>query len=163
VTPYTVVVGYQSFRGPELHPKDGGSLDIWKRWYPTTTLYGVTAPKTSTWNITAVKAWKLAWNRHELWSGIWKEDLFIAFKVLFRNLHRVAVEIQGVGIAQRYSAGLRAWWSGVRVPAGAGNFSLHHRVQTGSGTYSASCPMGTRGSFPVGKTAGTWSWPLTSI
>jgi len=24
-------------------------------------------------------------------------------------------------------------------------------------------PMGTRGSFPGGKAAGSWSWPLTSI
>jgi len=35
----------------------------------------------------------------------------------------------------------------VRVPGGTGNFSLHHRVQTGSGTHSASYPMGTKGSF----------------
>jgi hypothetical protein len=27
------------------------------------------------------------------------------------------------------------------------NFSLHHRVQTGSGSHAASYPMGTRGSF----------------
>jgi len=26
-----------------------------------------------------------------------------------------------------------------------------------------SYPMGARGSFPVGKSSGTWSWPLTSI
>jgi hypothetical protein len=43
--------------------------------------------------------------------------------------------------------------SGVRVPAGAGNFSLHHRIQTGSGAYPASYPVGTGGSFPEGKTA----------
>jgi hypothetical protein len=51
------------------------------------------------------------------------------------------------GVAQWCSTGLRAGWSGVRVPAGAGNFSIHHRVQTDSGPYPASCPMGTRGSF----------------
>jgi hypothetical protein len=28
----------------------------------------------------------------------------------------------------------------VRFPAGAGNFSLHHRVQNGSGAYPASYP-----------------------
>jgi hypothetical protein len=43
----------------------------------------------------------------------------------------------------------------VRFPAGAGNFSLHHRVQNGSGAHPASYPMGTRGSFPGGKSAGT--------
>jgi hypothetical protein len=51
----------------------------------------------------------------------------------------------------------------VRFPAGAGNFSLHHRVQNGSGAHPDSYPMGTRGSFPGGKAAGAWSWPLNSI
>jgi hypothetical protein len=37
--------------------------------------------------------------------------------------------------------------SRVRFPAGAGNFSLHDRVQNGSGAHTASYPMGTRGSF----------------
>jgi hypothetical protein len=49
-----------------------------------------------------------------------------------------------------YSSELRAGWSGVRVTTGPGNFSLHHRVQTGSGAHAASYPMGTRGSFPGG-------------
>jgi hypothetical protein len=38
----------------------------------------------------------------------------------------------------------------------AGNFSLHHRVQVGSGAHPASCRMGTRGSFPGGKAAGVY-------
>jgi hypothetical protein len=50
--------------------------------------------------------------------------------------------------------GLDDWGSRVRFPVGAGNFSLHHRVQNGSGTHSASYPMGTRGSFPASKAAG---------
>jgi hypothetical protein len=45
--------------------------------------------------------------------------------------------------------------SRVQLPAGAGNFSLHHRVQNGSGAHPASYPMGTRGSFPGDKAAGT--------
>jgi hypothetical protein len=44
--------------------------------------------------------------------------------------------------------------SRVRFPAEAGNFSLHHRVQNGSGAHLASYPMGTRESFPGGKAAG---------
>jgi hypothetical protein len=40
---------------------------------------------------------------------------------------------------------------------------IYYRVQTGSGAHLASYPMGTRGSFPGGKAAGAWSWPLTSI
>jgi hypothetical protein len=43
---------------------------------------------------------------------------------------------------------------GVQFPAGAGNFSLHHRVQNSFGTHPASYRMGTRGSFRGGKAAG---------
>jgi hypothetical protein len=49
----------------------------------------------------------------------------------------------GARITQWYSSGLRTGWSGVRVPTGTGNFSLHHRVQTGSVSHPASYPMGT--------------------
>jgi hypothetical protein len=41
----------------------------------------------------------------------------------------------------------------VRFLSGAGNFSLHHRVQNGSGAHPASYLMGTGGSFPGGKAA----------
>jgi hypothetical protein len=57
-----------------------------------------------------------------------------------------------VGIAQGY--GLDDRGSRIRFPAGAGNFSLHHRVQNGSGAHPASYPMGTRGPFPGGEAAG---------
>jgi hypothetical protein len=51
---------------------------------------------------------------------------------------------------------LRAGQSGsrVRFQAGAGNFSLHHCVQNGSGAHPASYPMGARGSFPGVKRPG---------
>jgi hypothetical protein len=54
-----------------------------------------------------------------------------------------------VGIALGYSLDDRG--SMVRFSAETGNFSLHHRVQNGSGTNPASYPMGTRGSFPEDK------------
>jgi hypothetical protein len=57
-----------------------------------------------------------------------------------------------VGIALGY--GLDDRDSRVRFPAGAGNFSLHHRVQNGSGAHPAFYPLGTRGYFPGGKAAG---------
>jgi hypothetical protein len=57
-----------------------------------------------------------------------------------------------VGIALGY--GLDDRGSRFLFPAGAGNFSLHHRVQNGSGAHPASYPMGTMGSFPGGKAAG---------
>jgi hypothetical protein len=37
---------------------------------------------------------------------------------------------------------------------GAGNFSLNHRIQNGSGAHPASYPMGSMGPFPGGKAAG---------
>jgi hypothetical protein len=66
-----------------------------------------------------------------------------------------------VGIALSY--GLDDRGPGVRLPTGAENFSLSHRVQDDSGAHPASYPMSTRGSFPGGKAAGSWSGPLTSI
>jgi hypothetical protein len=57
-----------------------------------------------------------------------------------------------VGIALDYRLDDRGYR--VRSPAGTGYFSLHHRVQNGSGSHPASYPMGTRGSFPVGKASG---------
>jgi hypothetical protein len=60
-----------------------------------------------------------------------------------------------VGIALGY--GLDDLGSRFRFPAEAGNFSLHHRVQNGSGVHPASYPMGARGSFLWGKAAGAWS------
>jgi len=61
----------------------------------------------------------------------------------------------GAEIAQSYSSGLRAG-SGVQVPAGIGNYSLHHRVQTGSGPHPAFYSMGTGGSYPGDKATETW-------
>jgi hypothetical protein len=57
-----------------------------------------------------------------------------------------------VGITLGY--GLDDRGSRVRFPAGAGNFSLHHRVQNDSAAHPATYPMGTRSSFPGGKAAG---------
>jgi hypothetical protein len=39
-------------------------------------------------------------------------------------------------------------------PGGAGNFSLHHHVETGSGAYPTPYSMGTRGFFPGVKRPG---------
>jgi hypothetical protein len=57
-----------------------------------------------------------------------------------------------VGIALGY--GLDDRGSRVRFPAGTGDFSLHHRVQNGSGAHPASYPMGNRGFSPGGNAAG---------
>jgi hypothetical protein len=57
-----------------------------------------------------------------------------------------------VGIALGYRLDDRD--SRFRFPAVAGNFSIHHRIQNGSGAHPASYPMCTRGSFSGGKAAG---------
>jgi hypothetical protein len=56
-----------------------------------------------------------------------------------------------VGIALGY--GPEDGSARVRFPAGAGNFSLHHRVQADSGAHPASYPRDTGGSFSGGKVA----------
>jgi hypothetical protein len=56
---------------------------------------------------------------------------------------------QLIGIALGY--GLDG--GGIRVPVGAGNFSPHHRVQTGSWAHPTSYPVDTKGYFPGGKAA----------
>jgi hypothetical protein len=71
------------------------------------------------------------------------------------NFTRGNISVQSrdssVGIMLCYRMDDRGSW--VRFPAGNGNFSLHHRVQNGSGAHPASYPMGTGGSFPKGKVA----------
>jgi hypothetical protein len=66
-----------------------------------------------------------------------------------------------VGIAPGYGLDDRS--SGVQFPAGAGVFSLHRRVRSGSGARPASYPMGAGDSFPGGGAAGAWGWPLASV
>jgi hypothetical protein len=66
-----------------------------------------------------------------------------------RNI--VMIRGSSVGIVTGY--GLDDRGSGIRLLAGAGNFSLLHRVQTRSRAHPASYPMGTGGSFPGGKAA----------
>jgi hypothetical protein len=59
------------------------------------------------------------------------------------------VYCSSVGIVTGY--GLDSQGFEVKFPAGAGDFSLLHIVQSVSGFY----PMATRGSFPRGKLAGS--------
>jgi hypothetical protein len=59
----------------------------------------------------------------------------------------------GSSVSVALGNGLDDRGSRVRFPAGAGNFSLHHRIQNGPGAHPASYLMGTRGCFPGGKAA----------
>jgi hypothetical protein len=76
-----------------------------------------------------------------------------------RTWHLMKSRDSSVGIALGY--GLDGRGSRFRFPVGAGNFSLPHHVQNGSGAHPASCPTGTGSFFPGGKAAGAWSWVLT--
>jgi hypothetical protein len=49
-------------------------------------------------------------------------------------------------------------WITVALSAGEGKLFILKNVQTLSGTYIASCSLGTSNSVPEGKTAGPWSW-----
>jgi hypothetical protein len=55
-------------------------------------------------------------------------------------------------VVQRWAT---CWMIGLRVPVGAGIFSLHRHIQTGSGAHPASYPVGTRGYFTGDKATGT--------
>jgi hypothetical protein len=57
----------------------------------------------------------------------------------FHKEHSAPCSDGSVGIALGY--GLDDRGSRVRFPAGAGNFSIHHCVQNGSGAHPASYPM----------------------
>jgi len=46
------------------------------------------------------------------------------------------------------------WTIRIQFPASAWNFSLRHRLQTGSGAHTTSYAMGTRGFFPWVKLPG---------
>jgi hypothetical protein len=63
----------------------------------------------------------------------------------FRTFTQFPRQFWAVGIALGY--GLDDRGSRVRFPAGAGNCSLHHRVQKGTGGHPASYSMGTGDSF----------------
>jgi hypothetical protein len=69
-----------------------------------------------------------------------------------KNHSNIKSRDSSVGTATGY--GLDEGGSSFRFPAGAGNFSLHHRVQTGSGAQPVSYPMGAAGIFPGSKAAG---------
>jgi hypothetical protein len=57
--------------------------------------------------------------------------------------------------------GLTDRGTGARVLAEARIFTSLRRKNR-FWIHSASYPMGTAGTFPGGKVAGAWSWPLTS-
>jgi hypothetical protein len=68
--------------------------------------------------------------------------------IIFFYGFSVFVNSRGSSVSIALGYGLDDRDSRVQFPAEAGNFSLYHRVQNGSGTCLAPYPMGTGGSFP---------------
>jgi hypothetical protein len=68
-----------------------------------------------------------------------------SFPTKFLYTFLVESRDSSVGIALGHGMDDRG--SRVRFQTGAGNFSFHHRIQTGFGAHSASYLMATRGSF----------------
>jgi hypothetical protein len=93
---------------------------------------------------------------HILTTKLSKMEKKILLDLFCTNIYFVRVFVKSrdssFGIVLGY--GLDDRGSRFRFPAGAGNFSLHHRVQNGTGAHPASYPMGTTGSFPGSKAAG---------
>jgi hypothetical protein len=80
------------------------------------------------------------------YSIIWND--IVILNCSHRTINKICTDINSVGIALGYGLddrGSRVWF-----PAGAGNFSLHHRFQNGHGAHPASYPMGTKGAFSLG-------------
>jgi hypothetical protein len=86
-------------------------------------------------------------------SGAILEFLSVFFiKFIWEILRNEESRDGSVGIALGYRLDDRG--SRVRFPAEAGNFSLRHRVQNGSGAHPPSYPVDTKGSFPEVKRPG---------
>jgi hypothetical protein len=146
ITPSNVAVGYQSFRSPYC------LISSW-RWRQYGPLIHPRISFSRTEEFTAPYRTRLPCvHCFHFNSTVY---LKVNWCVNTSRRHLIYHHALGYGLDDRGSK--------VRLPAGTGNFSLQHRIQNGSGAHLASYPMGTRGSFPGGKAAGAWSWPLTSI
>jgi len=104
-------------------PEDGGSMDLWnvgnltqhgvttqkwrqhgslKRWYPNTTLHLVTAQKTSTWIITAMKASSLrSQDDYEDESMEWRKEMITAQVNTLPEKHVKNIGKSGHGILSK--------------------------------------------------------------
>jgi hypothetical protein len=114
------------------------------------TFYGT---RRSITTFTRAHHWSLSW---AIWYSVhhFPTKMLYCFYPVFKSCDI------SVSIAPIY--GLDDWGCGVWFLVWPGNVSLYHHIQNGSGVHPASYAMGIRDSFPGGKAAGAWSWPLTS-
>jgi hypothetical protein len=76
----------------------------------------------------------------------WQNYRFLYFKLYIFDMKSHNSSVSIVLGYRLDNQGSRVWFL-----VGAGNFSLHHHIQNSSGAHPASYPMGTRDSFPRGK------------
>jgi hypothetical protein len=92
---------------------------------------------------------------------LFRRRRFPPYYVLSQNM--ISTELRIWPIAQS------VWWLALglddrdSITGRSRDFSLRHRIQTGSGIHPTSFPLGRVLSFLGGKVTGAWSWPLTSI
>jgi hypothetical protein len=75
------------------------------------------------------------------------------YQIFISNYFANYIRDRGTSVCIETKQQVMGWAIGVQFPAGAGNFSLRHRVQTGSGAHPASYPMGIGGLFLGSKAA----------
>jgi hypothetical protein len=103
---------------------------------------------------------------------VYKDDQTdFSMAVLVLMMENMKSRDSSVGIALGYGLDDRGSMFQYSVGGGAGNFSLHHRVQNGSGVHPASYSMGTRSYFPgseadhsppfVSRSKNEWSYTST--
>jgi hypothetical protein len=86
--------------------------------------------------------------------------LCVAFQrmLIIIVVYFIIESVRNILVTPSYSSVVQRWATGcmigVRVPAGTGNFFVHHRVQNGSGAHPSSYAMDSGGSFPEGIAAG---------
>jgi hypothetical protein len=118
------------------------------------------------------------WNWKLFYSGMWRRELWRRFTEvseertasIFRskskpsNLQSPLLEPHTQQIVQSVQQMVTGWTTKGSELASRWDqaFSLLHVVQPGPRAHPVSYPMGIGGSFPGGKAAGAWSWPLTS-
>jgi len=111
-----------------------GNCSVWFLWQPMERTTGVQGPLGSHYMVPVSESY--------MPSSTKENFIFFLLKYSIKSRDSSVVIELGNGLDDRGSR--------VRLPVGAGNFSLHHHVQNGSVAHSASYTMGTRSSFPGG-------------
>jgi hypothetical protein len=105
-----------------------------------------------------------------IWHPVPSSNKHLQKLIYTDSISGISVMFNGAGIAQWYSTRIQAGWWWVCIPAGAGNFSDHHCVQTVSGAQPGALSLGVKRpgckadhSPPSSeKVKNVWSYTATS-